>query len=65
MIEGIKVLHKYGVIHRDIKTANMVIDIQSSKRKNFLHSGFETDLSNIGNSILKIIDFGLSRVLGK
>ena len=67
MIEGIKILHKYGVIHRDIKTTNMMIDIKSSsdQNNNFLNSGFETDLSNIGSGVVKIIDFGLSRILGK
>ena len=33
MIEGIRELHKYGVIHRDIKTTNMVINIDSSSDK--------------------------------
>ena len=47
MIEGIKVLHKYGIIHRDIKTTNMVIDIPSSDSNNGMNSGYETDLSNI------------------
>ena len=64
MIEGIKVLHKYGIIHRDIKTPNMVIDIEPSDPNNQMN-GFETDLSNIGKATLKIIDFGLSRILGK
>ena len=65
MIEGIKVLHKYGVIHRDIKTTNMVIDIQPGSDFNHMKFGLDTDLSNIGNGVLKIIDFGLSRILGK
>ena len=66
MIEGMKELHRYGVIHRDIKTTNMMVDIESSsEQNNFLNSGFETDLSNIGSGKIKIIDFGLSRILGK
>jgi hypothetical protein len=66
MIEGMKELHRFGVIHRDIKTTNMMVDIEtSSEQNNFLNSGFETDLSNIGSGKIKIIDFGLSRVLGK
>ena len=67
MIEGTKILHKYGVIHRDIKTTNMVIDIKSNKYGNNspMSSGLDYDLSNLENGILKIIDFGLSRILGK
>ena len=63
MIEGMRVLHKYGVIHRDIKTTNMVVDINPSKNNN--SSGWEIDYSNIDNSTVKVIDFGLSRILGK
>ena len=63
MIEGMRVLHKYGVIHRDIKTTNMVVDIVPSKHNN--NSGWEVDYSNIDNSKIKVIDFGLSRILGK
>ena len=66
MIEGMKILHKYGIIHRDIKTTNMVVDIDSSSDpNNIMNSGFEVDMSNIGNAVVKIIDFGLSRILGK
>ena len=65
MIEGFKVLHKYGVIHRDIKTTNMVIDIPPISDNNSMKIGLDLELSNIGNGILKIIDFGLSRILGK
>ena len=65
-----KILHKYGVIHRDIKTTNMVIDIKSpydndNNNNNHFHSGIDPDLAYIGNATLKIIDFGLSRILGK
>ena len=63
MIEGMRVLHKYGVIHRDIKTTNMVVDIAPSKYNN--NSGWEVDYSNIDSSKVKVIDFGLSRILGK
>ena len=65
MIEGMRVLHKYGVIHRDIKTTNMVVDIYPSNKKNNTNSGWELDYSNIDNSVVKVIDFGLSRILGK
>jgi serine/threonine protein kinase len=68
MIEGTKILHKYGVIHRDIKTTNMVIDIKSKSnygKNSPKNLGLDYDLSNLGNGVLKIIDFGLSRILGK
>ena len=61
MIEGLKVLHKYGVIHRDIKTTNVVAEIPSTNSNN---SGWDNDYSFIDKSIVKIIDFGLSRILG-
>lgn len=43
LLQGIWGLHKLGIIHRDIKTTNIMIDI---------------------NQNIKILDFGLSRVLG-
>ena len=64
MIEGVKVLHKYGIIHRDIKTTNMVVDIIGGGKANN-NSGWEIDYANIDNAIIKAIDFGLSRILGK
>ena len=65
MIEGMKVLHKYGVIHRDIKTTNMVVSIFPSNNKKVNASGWDNDYSNIDKSEVKVIDFGLSRILGK
>jgi serine/threonine protein kinase len=65
MIEGMKELHKYGVIHRDIKTTNMVVNIFPVDNKKNNNSGWEVDYSNIDNSEVKVIDFGLSRILGK
>ena len=45
IIEGIFYIHKLGIIHRDIKTTNILVDI-------------------VHDNKIKIIDFGLSRVLG-
>ena len=45
IIEGICYIHKLGIIHRDIKTTNILVD-------------------TVNNNRIKIIDFGLSRVLG-
>ena len=50
IILGMSCLHKYGIIHRDVKTTNIMIANPKDEER--------TD--NI-----KIIDYGLSRVLGK
>jgi hypothetical protein len=47
LIRGIECLHKYGIIHRDIKNANSLITLDEEKKV-----------------VLKIIDFGLSKVIG-
>ena len=47
MLQGLQRLHHYGIIHRDIKHTNMLVNIKSTK-----------DIQ------LKIIDFGLSKVMG-
>ena len=47
LIKGIYCLHKYGIIHRDIKNTNSLITIDEKKKVT-----------------LKIIDFGLSKVIG-
>ena len=47
LIKGIHCLHKYGIIHRDIKNTNSLITMDETKK-----------------ITLKIIDFGLSKVIG-
>ena len=64
MIEGVRILHKYGVIHRDIKTTNMVVEIPNIGKENN-NSGWEVEYPNIDHAVVKTIDFGLSRILGK
>ena len=70
MIEGTKVLHRYGIIHRDIKTTNMMVTVNSPIKKSVVSysNGFsevQVTYTNLADATVKIIDFGLSRILGK
>jgi serine/threonine protein kinase len=44
--QGLKYLHSYGIVHRDLKTENIMM----------------TQLND--NGIIKIMDFGLSKIVG-
>ena len=69
LIEGMNILHKFGIIHRDIKTTNIMVKANSPMKKSIVSS--YTDLSeaktlheDMSDVTLKIIDFGLSKILG-
>ena len=69
LIEGMNTLHKFGIIHRDIKTTNIMVKTNSPLKKTIIST--YTDLSDpkthheeISDVTLKIIDFGLSKILG-
>ena len=69
IIEGAYILHKYGIIHRDIKTTNIMVQINSPIKKSIIPNVFEmVEKSNMYEDVsdvtLKIIDFGLSKILG-
>ena len=69
LIEGMYIIHKYGIIHRDIKTTNLMIQINSPLKKSISSKNKEIlDLQiiseNMSDVTLKIIDFGLSKILG-
>ena len=69
IIEGAYVLHKYGIIHRDIKATNIMVQINSPIKKSIIPNAFEmVEKSNmyedVSNVALKLIDFGLSKILG-
>ncbi len=55
ILKGVECLHKYGIIHRDIKSSNIMVN------QNNLYE----DLDGTPNDSVKILDFGLSRILGK
>ena len=69
LIEGVYVLHKFGIIHRDIKTTNLMVEINSAIKKSIISNSFGTNelqitYEDMSDVTLKIIDFGLSQVLG-
>jgi serine/threonine protein kinase len=69
LIEGIHILHKFGIIHRDIKTTNIMIEINSPIKKSIISNSFGTNdiqitYEDMSDFTLKIIDFGLSKVIG-
>ena len=69
LIDGIYILHKFGIIHRDIKTTNIMVEINSPMKKSIISNSFGTSelqitYEDISNVNIKIIDFGLSRILG-
>ena len=68
LIEGMNTLHKFGIIHRDIKTTNIMVKTNSPMKKSIITNC--TDISeaktlheDISDVTLKIIDFGLSKIL--
>ena len=69
LIDGIYILHKFGIIHRDIKITNIMIEINSPIKKSIISNSFgsselQITYEDISNVNVKIIDFGLSKVLG-
>ena len=69
LIKGIYILHKFGIIHRDMKTTNIMVEINSPIKKSIVSNSFGTNelqitYEDISNVNIKIIDFGLSKALG-
>jgi serine/threonine protein kinase len=68
LIEGAYILHKYGIIHRDIKTTNLMIQMNSHLKNSGISTSIISETQKIHEDItdftLKIIDFGLSKIMG-
>ena len=69
LIEGTYILHKFGIIHRDIKTTNLMVQINSPIKKSIISTSLgisetQTIHEDMSDITLKIIDFGLSKILG-
>ena len=69
LIEGLHFLHKFGIIHRDIKTTNLMVEINSPIKKSIISNSFGTNdiqitYEDMSDVTLKIIDYGLAKVLG-
>ena len=70
LLEGAYFLHKFGIIHRDIKTTNIMVQINSPIKKSVISTSIGVnDFQNIHEDMsdvtLKIIDFGLSKIMGE
>ncbi len=68
LIEGAYILHKFGIIHRDIKTTNLMVQINSHLKYSITSASIISESQKIHEDMsdvtLKIIDFGLSKILG-
>ena len=67
LVEGLKFMHSNNVIHRDLKLQNILNHFKkiSKKYKNESVDFNELDDNDLLNSTVKIIDFGLSKILGQ
>ena len=70
LLEGVFFLHKYGIIHRDIKTTNIMVQINSPFKKSVISTsmgvnGVQKMHEDMSDVTLKIIDFGLSKIMGE